>query len=98
MRVTRGSDSADRSNRHEGQTKEATTMRTNHDHDALPGPATLPALLRLLDVHLERREYVNMLDMGHADDAPLGYLLYRVQAALRPEVRAALSPLGLTLP
>ena len=36
--------------------------------------------------------------MGHADDAPLGYLLYRVQAALRPEVTAALSPLGLTLP
>jgi|ERR1700712_2643282 DNA-binding MarR family transcriptional regulator len=36
--------------------------------------------------------------MGHADDAPLGYLLYRVQAALRPEVTAALSPLRLTLP
>ncbi|MDT5218300.1 MAG: hypothetical protein QOF15_405 [Mycobacterium sp.] len=36
--------------------------------------------------------------MGHADDAPLGYLLYRVQSALRPEVTAALNPLGLTLP
>jgi DNA-binding MarR family transcriptional regulator len=31
-------------------------------------------------------------------DAPLGYLLYQVVAALRPEVAAALSPLGLTLP
>lgn len=36
--------------------------------------------------------------MGLADDAPLGYLLYRVGAVLRPEVSAALSPLGLTLP
>lgn len=36
--------------------------------------------------------------MSSAHDAPLGYLLYRVTAALRPEVAAALSPLGLTLP
>ncbi|OBK26757.1 transcriptional regulator [Mycobacterium asiaticum] len=36
--------------------------------------------------------------MGQADDAPLGYLLYRVAAVLRPEASAALSPLGLTLP
>lgn len=36
--------------------------------------------------------------MGNADDAPLGYLLYRATAALRPEVSAALNPLGLTLP
>ncbi|GFG64207.1 putative HTH-type transcriptional regulator [Mycobacterium kubicae] len=36
--------------------------------------------------------------MGQVDDAPLGYLLYRVGAVLRPEVAAALSPLGLTLP
>jgi DNA-binding MarR family transcriptional regulator len=36
--------------------------------------------------------------MGQGEDAPLGYLLYRVGAALRPEVAAALSPLGLTLP
>ncbi|OBJ53156.1 MarR family winged helix-turn-helix transcriptional regulator [Mycobacterium sp. 1423905.2] len=36
--------------------------------------------------------------MGQVDDAPLGYLLYRVGAVLRPEVGAALSPLGLTLP
>jgi hypothetical protein len=28
-------------------------MRTNHDHDALPGSATLPALLRWLGVHRE---------------------------------------------
>ena len=31
-------------------------------------------------------------------DAPLGYLLHQVVAALRPEVASALSPLSLTLP
>jgi DNA-binding MarR family transcriptional regulator len=36
--------------------------------------------------------------MGQTDDAPLGYLLYRVGAVLRPEVSAVLGPLGLTLP
>lgn len=36
--------------------------------------------------------------MGQANDAPLGYLLYRVGSALRPEVSAVLRPLGLTLP
>lgn len=36
--------------------------------------------------------------MDQSDDAPLGYLLYRVAAVLRPEASAALSPLGLTLP
>lgn len=36
--------------------------------------------------------------MRSGQDAPLGYLLYRVTAMLRPEVAAALSPLGLTLP
>jgi DNA-binding MarR family transcriptional regulator len=36
--------------------------------------------------------------MSSVQDAPLGYLLYRVTAVLRPEVAAALSPLGLTLP
>ncbi|UQX09731.1 MarR family winged helix-turn-helix transcriptional regulator [Candidatus Mycobacterium methanotrophicum] len=36
--------------------------------------------------------------MSTARDAPLGYLLYQVVAALRPEVAAVLSPLGLTLP
>jgi len=36
--------------------------------------------------------------MIQAEDAPLGYLLYRVGAVLRPEVSAVLSPLGLTLP
>jgi DNA-binding MarR family transcriptional regulator len=36
--------------------------------------------------------------MGLTGDAPLGYLLHRAGAALRPEVTAALSPLGLTLP
>ncbi|ABK65914.1 MarR family transcriptional regulator [Mycobacterium avium subsp. hominissuis] len=42
--------------------------------------------------------YVKIVDMTEADDAPLGYLLYRVGAALRPEVSGALGPLGLTLP
>lgn len=36
--------------------------------------------------------------MGQTEDAPLGYLLYRVGAVLRPEVAAVLRPLGLTLP
>jgi DNA-binding MarR family transcriptional regulator len=36
--------------------------------------------------------------MAATDDAPLGYLLYRVAAALRPEVSAVLNPLCLTLP
>lgn len=38
-----------------------------------------------------------MVDMIQ-DDAPLGYLLYRVATALRPEVSAALTPLALSLP
>jgi len=36
--------------------------------------------------------------MGQTEDAPLGYLLYRVGAVLRPQVTAMLDPLGLTLP
>jgi len=36
--------------------------------------------------------------MVQTEDAPLGYLLYRVAAALRPEVTAVLGPLGMTLP
>ena len=44
------------------------------------------------------RIYVNIVDMGQIEDAPLGYLLYRVGAVLRPEVSAVLGPLGLTLP
>ncbi len=36
--------------------------------------------------------------MGRVDDAPLGYLLYRLGTVLRPEVTASLQPLGLTLP
>jgi DNA-binding MarR family transcriptional regulator len=36
--------------------------------------------------------------MAATEDAPLGYLLYRVAAVLRPEVSAVLGPLGLTLP
>jgi DNA-binding MarR family transcriptional regulator len=42
--------------------------------------------------------YVNIADMGQTEDAPLGYLLYRVGAVLRPEVSSLLGPLGLTLP
>jgi DNA-binding MarR family transcriptional regulator len=42
--------------------------------------------------------YVNIADMVQTEDAPLGYLLYRVGAVLRPEVSAVLSPLGMTLP
>jgi DNA-binding MarR family transcriptional regulator len=44
------------------------------------------------------RIYVNIADMVQTEDAPLGYLLYRVGAVLRPEVSAVLGPLGLTLP
>jgi DNA-binding MarR family transcriptional regulator len=36
--------------------------------------------------------------MGTADDAPLGYLLHQAMSTLRPEVAAALTPLGLSLP
>ena len=46
----------------------------------------------------ELRIYVNIIDMGQTEGAPLGYLLYRVAAVLRPEVSAVLGPLGLTLP
>lgn len=41
--------------------------------------------------------YVKMVDVGQTDNAPLGYLLHRVGAALRPEVAAALRPLSLSL-
>jgi DNA-binding MarR family transcriptional regulator len=36
--------------------------------------------------------------MGTSEHAPLGYLLHQAMATLRPEVAAALNPLGLTLP
>ena len=39
-----------------------------------------------------------MVDMSELEDQPLGYLLYRVMAALRPQVTAELRPLGLGLP
>lgn len=42
--------------------------------------------------------YVKMVDMGEDEDQPLGYLLYRVMAGLRPQVNAELRPLGLGLP
>ena len=36
--------------------------------------------------------------MTNFEDQPLGYLLHRLASALRPEVTAALKPLGLGLP
>jgi DNA-binding MarR family transcriptional regulator len=37
-------------------------------------------------------------EMREYEDQPLGYLLYRVMAVLRPEVTAELGPVGLALP
>ena len=42
--------------------------------------------------------YVKMVDMSQYEDQPLGHLLYRVMAGLRPQVSAELGPLGLGLP
>jgi DNA-binding MarR family transcriptional regulator len=39
-----------------------------------------------------------MVDMGTTEDVPLGYLLHQAMSTLRPEVSAALTPLGLSLP
>jgi DNA-binding MarR family transcriptional regulator len=39
-----------------------------------------------------------MIDMKDREEQPLGYLLYRAMASLRPEVGAELGPLGLALP
>lgn len=39
-----------------------------------------------------------MWGMSQSDEEPLGFLLYRVMAALRPQVAAELKPLGLGLP
>jgi DNA-binding MarR family transcriptional regulator len=39
-----------------------------------------------------------MLNMSQSHEEPLGFLLYRVMAALRPQVAAELKPLGLGLP
>jgi DNA-binding MarR family transcriptional regulator len=39
-----------------------------------------------------------MVDMVTTENAPLGYLLHQAMSNLRPEVTAALSPLGLSLP
>ncbi len=41
---------------------------------------------------------VTIWGMTGADEEPLGFLLYRVMAALRPQVTAELSPLGIGLP
>jgi DNA-binding MarR family transcriptional regulator len=39
-----------------------------------------------------------MRGVSQSHEAPLGFLLYRVMAALRPQVAAELKPLGLSLP
>lgn len=39
-----------------------------------------------------------MSGMSQSEDEPLGFLLYRTMAALRPQVAAELKPLGLGLP
>jgi DNA-binding MarR family transcriptional regulator len=39
-----------------------------------------------------------MCDVDEADDQPLGYLMYRVMAVLRPEATAELAPLGVSFP
>lgn len=39
-----------------------------------------------------------MFDMPDYEDQPLGFLLYRVMASLRPQVSDELAPLGLGLP
>ena len=39
-----------------------------------------------------------MWGMSQSDEEPLGFLLYRVMAALRPQVAAELKPLALSLP
>jgi DNA-binding MarR family transcriptional regulator len=44
------------------------------------------------------REHVNIWDMSQSDDEPLGYLLYRVMAALRPRLGAELGALGIGVP
>jgi DNA-binding MarR family transcriptional regulator len=41
---------------------------------------------------------VSMWGMSQSHQEPLGFLLYRVVAALRPQVAAELKPLGLSLP
>ena len=42
--------------------------------------------------------YVNIIDMTGTGDAPLGYLLHRVTAALRAEVSTALDDVDLSFP
>ncbi len=41
---------------------------------------------------------VSILGMSQSDDEPLGYLLYRVMAVLRPQLATELSPLGIGVP
>ena len=74
-----------------------------HKSQALPGRGEVdssPVLSADIVAQMpgRRRSSVNIPDMTAVKDAPLGYLLYRVTAVLRPEVSAALSPLRLTLP
>jgi DNA-binding MarR family transcriptional regulator len=44
------------------------------------------------------REHVNIWGMSESDDEPLGYLLYRVMATLRPRLGAELGALGIGVP
>jgi DNA-binding MarR family transcriptional regulator len=48
--------------------------------------------------HSKHRDCVSMCDVDESDDQPLGYLMYRVMRALRPQAAAALGPLGIGLP
>ena len=48
--------------------------------------------------HSKRQDCVSMCDVDESDDQPLGYLMYRVMRALRPQAVAALGPLGIGLP
>ena len=42
--------------------------------------------------------HASMWSMSQSHDEPLGFLLYRVMASLRPQVAAELKPLGVGLP
>ena len=67
-----------------------------------PEPAGGVHPVTQLLLRLECREsgaiYVNMVEMDHHEDTPLGLLLYRASTVLRQEVSTVLRPMGLTLP
>ncbi|MDT5362526.1 MAG: hypothetical protein QOC69_4288 [Mycobacterium sp.] len=47
---------------------------------------------------VNRWERVNIWGMSQSDDEPLGYLLYRVMATLRPQLAVELGALGIGVP